>query len=67
MIEILQVRGEAYSSWSEKNVNDSRHTILLATESSGWKSVDGKANRWNRTPARRVRGPYCGKAEDGRG
>ena len=27
--EILQVRSEAYSSWSEKNVNDSDHTSEL--------------------------------------
>jgi hypothetical protein len=26
MFEILQVRSEAYSSWSEKNVNDSDHS-----------------------------------------
>jgi hypothetical protein len=26
MIEILQGRSEAYSSWSEKNVNDSDHS-----------------------------------------
>jgi hypothetical protein len=28
--EILQVRGEAYSSWSEKNVNDSDHPAECA-------------------------------------
>jgi hypothetical protein len=67
MIEILQVRGEAYSSWSEKNVNDSHHSIMSATESAGWKSVDGEANRWNSTPAQLEGGWHCGKAEDGSG
>ena len=44
MIEILQGRGEAYSSWSEKNVNDSDNTLAVAVHSVYLKDVDSKAN-----------------------
>jgi hypothetical protein len=44
MIEILQVRSEAYSSWSEKNVNDSDHGTVAITEFVRLKNVDSKAN-----------------------
>jgi hypothetical protein len=50
--EILQVRGEAYSSWSEKIVNDSHHTGQGSrTLSPGGKSLTGKVI--GRTPIQR--------------
>ena len=68
MIEILQVRGEAYSSWSEKNVNDSHHTIRARLQNLPdgkvltAKRIAGTA-RWHSVG----RSAGCGKAEDGRG
>ena len=43
-MEILQVRGEAYSSCSEKNVNDSDHLRGTPTFSTPWRFVDNKAD-----------------------
>jgi len=44
MIEILQVRSEAYSSWSEKKVNDSDHGTASNREFVPVKNVDSKAD-----------------------
>ena len=41
-VEILQVRGEAYSSWSEKIVNDSDHLKKVQTQEIAEKNVDNE-------------------------
>jgi len=67
MIEILQVRSEAYSSWSEKNVNDSDHKARCRTQLVGSKNVDSKEDRQRAGCARASAVQRCGKAEEGSG
>jgi hypothetical protein len=44
MSGILQVRSEAYSSWSEKNVNDCNETAVRVDSFVREKNVDSKAD-----------------------
>jgi hypothetical protein len=44
--ESLQGRSEAYSSWSEKIVNDSDHSFAPTDSPAGVKNVDSKADAW---------------------
>jgi hypothetical protein len=64
MIEILQARSEAYSSWSEKNVNALDHAPDKARCTFEWKSIDRMSRRENSLLERLLAGFACGKAED---
>jgi hypothetical protein len=67
MIEILQVRSEPYSSWSEKNVNVQNHGGEELPSILGRKSIDRMAQRENARLERLWARLGCGKAEDGSG
>jgi hypothetical protein len=53
--EILQVRSEAYSSWSEKNVNDSNHGVRRIEKAVPLKDVDSKRDGRERLVGRGFR------------